>query len=234
MKKRTSQFWLIPRENLAAITKNSSSIAEIIRKCEMISTGGSYKTVKERLSEEGIDYSHISLGIDSNKNRNFFRKKIPLEKILVKGSQYSTTKLKNRLVTELGWEEKCLDCGNRGTWQKKKLVLQLDHINGDSRDNRIENLRFLCPNCHSQTETFSGKSKLKNKCKICSCKVNDKSTKHCQKCFFEKIMPEISFNQRKVERPCREIIIQEVESMGYCATGRKYGVSDNAIRKWLK
>ena len=234
MKNRRSRFWLIPRANLAEITKNSSSIAEIIRKCEMISTGANYKTIKNRLDEEKIDYSHIALGLGSNKARNFIREKMPLDQILIKDSRYGTTKLKKRLISELGWKDECLECGLTGEWQGKKLTLQLDHINGNSKDNRIENLRFLCPNCHSQTETFSGRFNLKNKCKICSCKISGRSTKHCHNCFFEKIMPEISFSQRKVKRPSKEIIIQEVKNLGYCATGRKYGVSDNAIRKWLK
>lgn len=54
-------------------------------------------------------------------------------------------------------EYRCSICGNTGEWNSKKLVLQLDHINGIHNDNRIENLRLLCPNCHSQTDTFCGK-----------------------------------------------------------------------------
>lgn len=59
----------------------------------------------------------------------------------------------------------CECCGNDGEWLGKKISLQLDHINGINNDNRIENLRFLCPNCHSQTDTFGGKNK-NNKMKI--------------------------------------------------------------------
>lgn len=62
--------------------------------------------------------------------------------------------LKRRLINEKKLNYKCALCGNTGGWNNKKLVLQLDHINGDHKDNRIENLRLLCPNCHSQTETF--------------------------------------------------------------------------------
>lgn len=55
-------------------------------------------------------------------------------------------------------EYKCACCGNTGEWNGRPLVLQLDHINGDNCDNRLENLRFLCPNCHSQTDTFAGRN----------------------------------------------------------------------------
>lgn len=69
------------------------------------------------------------------------------------------TRLKKRLVDENILEYKCAICGNTGTWQGKKLTLQLDHINGEHTDNRVENLRFLCPNCHSQTDTFGSRQR---------------------------------------------------------------------------
>lgn len=53
----------------------------------------------------------------------------------------------------------CVECGNNGWWNEIKLILQIDHINGDRHDNRIKNLRILCPNCHSQTQTFGNKNK---------------------------------------------------------------------------
>ena len=55
--------------------------------------------------------------------------------------------------------DKCFECGQENTWQNKKLVLQLDHIDGDSDNNLISNLRLLCPNCHSQTETYGNAGK---------------------------------------------------------------------------
>lgn len=63
-------------------------------------------------------------------------------------------------------EYKCQNCGNDGTWLGKKLCLQLDHVNGRPRDNRLENLRFLCPNCHSQTSTWGAGNKPENRKKI--------------------------------------------------------------------
>jgi DNA-binding transcriptional ArsR family regulator len=80
-----------------------------------------------------------------------------LDTVLLNGRIYSSSALKRRLIKEGVLENKCLWCGIH-TWRGRELVLQLDHVNGDSSDNRRENLRLLCPNCHSQTETFCGKN----------------------------------------------------------------------------
>ncbi len=103
-----------------------------------------------------------------------------------------------------------MGCGNKGNHNGKSLSLHLDHKNGVNNDNRLDNLRFLCPNCHSQTETYSGKANKLIKLKV------------------PKERP------RKVERPQIDILLNEIKENGYSATGRKYGVSDNAIRKWIK
>ena len=67
--------------------------------------------------------------------------------------------LKLRLFTDGYKEIKCEECGIEDKWNGKDIVLELDHINGDKYDNRLENLRILCPNCHSQTETFRGRNR---------------------------------------------------------------------------
>ena len=83
--------------------------------------------------------------------------KIPLNEILDgMHPYYQTLKLKKRLIKEKILENKCAEC-NIVEWNGKQIVLQLDHINGDNSDHRASNLRLLCPNCHSQTDTWCGK-----------------------------------------------------------------------------
>jgi hypothetical protein len=87
-------------------------------------------------------------------------------------------------------EEKCEICEIGNEWNGKPLTLQLDHINGIHLDNRIENLRILCPNCHSQTATFCGRNvSTKNRCLDCNKKIS-KSSKRCLDCalkFYDKM-----------------------------------------------
>tara|TARA_B110000967_G_C18436654_1_gene341181 strand:- start:49 stop:483 length:435 start_codon:yes stop_codon:yes gene_type:complete len=94
-------------------------------------------------------------GITKKKSSGFFK----LEDIFEgKHPQYPTNHLKNRLYVAGIKERKCEECGIE-EWNGKKIIHQLDHVNGISTDNRLENLKVLCPNCHSQTDTFCGKNK---------------------------------------------------------------------------
>ncbi len=226
---------MIPKETLTSIVNSSKSIAEIIRGCEMISSGASYKILKKRLDEDQIDYSHIKLGLGSNKGRRFLsnKNKIPISKILIENSSYNRGHLKKRLLSELGWENKCSKCNNNGDWLGQPLTIQLDHINGISNDNRIENLRLLCPNCHSQTNTHSGKRFVKHFCTFCNKKVS-KNSKYCTECYIKYIHKKQAIKMRKVDRPDLNFLVSEVNLNGYQATGKKYGVTGNTIKKWIK
>ena|ERR1035437_2569729 len=84
------------------------------------------------------------------------------EQVFVENSTYPRHRLKERLIKFMIIDHKCQCCSIEHEWNNKPLILQLDHINGINNDNRLENLRFLCPNCHSQQETFAGKNSKKN------------------------------------------------------------------------
>lgn len=132
----------------------SRNYSQVMRNLGYNSRGGStYVRIVGEIKANGYDTSHFK--------RSTARQEI--SEILVENSEYSNmSRLKERIINEGVLEYKCSLCGNKGEWNDAPLTLQLDHINGVNNDNRLENLRLLCPNCHSQTDTYAGKN-LKNK-----------------------------------------------------------------------
>jgi 5-methylcytosine-specific restriction endonuclease McrA len=175
-------------------------------------------------------------------------KRQDLDAILVKDSTYKyTTALKKRLVRAGLLEYRCYLCGIH-EWENKELTLEMDHANGDRNDNRIDNLRLLCPNCHSQTPTHGSKNgryrindKLKraitagrrkqkyktNKCVDCQKGISYGATQ-CKSCYGK------DREQTKISWPPVEELFKRVRDEGYSAVARDLGVSDNAVRKRIK
>jgi hypothetical protein len=159
---KRSVIWKIKKTILEKVVKNKTSFADILRQFQMSADGGNARTLQKRLSEDEIDFSHIKCGRNSNKGRkrtNPSPLQIPLSKVMVKNSNYSRYNLKRRLIDGGILKNECLECGLGPEWKGLKLVLILDHINGIHNDNRRKNLRLLCPNCNSQTQTFAGRNK---------------------------------------------------------------------------
>lgn len=154
-----SIVYKVSDEELKTAVKNSTSIRQTLISLNLNETGTAYRVFKRRVETLGIDTSHFTgKGYLKGKTHNWATK-TPLKNILVKKSSYGTSYLKKRLLDEGLLEYKCYGVGCGITdWLDKPIVLQLDHINGDPEDHRIENLRLLCPNCHSQTETFAGRN----------------------------------------------------------------------------
>ncbi len=138
-------------EQLKPLIDNSKSKAEILEKMGVTLKAGNYRTLKRYFDKYNIDNDLYK----GNPKRNANRVKYSDSEVFCENSQYNSAHLKNRILSSNLLEYKCVGCGNTGEWNGKKLVLQIDHINGINTDNRISNLRFMCPNCHSQTETFS-------------------------------------------------------------------------------
>lgn len=150
-----SKIYQVSDEKFIQIVKEADSYSDCLRALGLHTSGGSSTDIlKKRIRELNcsIEHFHSKEKVSSNK-------KYSLDEILVKNSSYANiSRLKIRLVNEKRLEYKCANCGLT-EWLGQPISLQLDHINGINNDHRIENLRFLCPNCHSQTETFAGKNK---------------------------------------------------------------------------
>lgn len=224
MRPKTSPIWKITKEDLEKIVKTSSTITAILSHFGLSNKGGQSKTLQRRLVEDSIDFSHIPLGRGANKGT---KKLTPnhqrtLESVLVEGSTYNRCHLKKRLL-DLGLlKNQCNECGQLPEWNGKPLSLQIDHINGVSNDNRLENLRILCPHCHSQTPTFAGRN-LKKESTTPKPSEMDPNWRHAPR-----------INTRKVDRPSKEDLKRLLWEMPTRQIAAQFGVSDNAVGKWAK
>ena len=146
------------KEKLEEAVKNCNNISQVCRYFGKYPKGGTYEVIKSRIKFYNIDISHF-LGKSSHCGYNHTgscKRKTP-DQILTKNKIYreKASKLR-RCLLELDYSYECSIC-KINSWNNKEITLEIDHINGDWTNCEKENLRFLCPNCHSQTDTYSGK-----------------------------------------------------------------------------
>jgi hypothetical protein len=146
-------------EMLIAAVMGSKSYRSVIKKLGLVPAGGNYVQVKWRVKDLGLDTSHFTgkgWNVDMQDVRTPAR---PLKELLVNGGRSQSNKLKRRLFQAGILSPKCSKCGWATVAPDGRVPVELDHINGDRNDNRLENLRILCPNCHSLTSTYRGLNK---------------------------------------------------------------------------
>jgi hypothetical protein len=151
--------WTI--EQLEDAVKHSTSIRQVIRKLGLRGAGSNYAQMHKYIEEFALNIDHFK-GQAWNKGLQLVGKpRLTLDQILVNGSTFQSYKLKQRLIAASLKPSECELCGWAKITPDGRLPLELDHINGNRWDNRLENLRILCPNCHSHTPTYRAKNRKK-------------------------------------------------------------------------
>lgn len=250
-RKKSTQELNIPIKEFKSMVACSKNWHDLAKRYN----GKSYvEFIKKVVKKENIDVSHFK-----HNKTNKLGYKYKLKDLLILNSDYKPKNqvLKKRLIEENIVKDMCSICNQSTIWNNKKLVLHLDHINGNKYDNRIENIRIICPNCHSQTNTYCGKKNkvdyniLSNKqkfdtvlkqlmryfsknkggrCQDCNIRIYVKS-KRCNECNRKN---SIQYKRKVKNRPSVEQLLREVKETSYVAVGRKYGVADTTIKKWIK
>lgn len=234
----------------------SVNLREVLRCLGIIPAGGNYETTKRRISKLGIDTSHFT-GLPSHP---VYKEPRPIEEYLIDGKTVSTDRLRRRLIREGVFERKCHSC-NLTDWLSRPIPLELDHVDGRRENNKLDNLRLLCPNCHALTGTYRGRNQEKHKValiKACSGPVAQlvggnplkmgtgrvrippgppKLCADCQKPISRSAIrcrscTKIGVNA-SIEWPEVSVLLENLKIKSYCQLAKELGVSDNAIRKHL-
>lgn len=157
----------MPRDEFITLVRSCASVGQVLAHFGFKNKGGNNRTVFERIAHEKIvlEPGTYGRGLRSNAGRKFgpSASRAPDAAIFVADSPHSRAVARKRVITDNLLPYVCAVCGNKGIWLGRLLSLVLDHINGKPNDHRLKNLRFLCPNCNSQTDTFAGRANSKQR-----------------------------------------------------------------------
>jgi len=235
----------VPRyseDEARAAVAASLSYAGALRNLCLCATGGNWRTL--RIWTERWEIATTHFDPRAAQRHALSRRPRPLSEVLVEGSSYSRNHLKNRLYREGLKERRCEMCGVDELWNGRRMSLILDHINGVRDDHRYDNLRIICPNCAATLDTHCGrKNRLvapERACLLCGEDFEPRfdTQRYCSRTCGTRAPRSnrgvANLAMRRVERPPYDQLLDEIATAGYSAVGRRYGVSDNAIRKWVR
>jgi hypothetical protein len=205
---------------------NSRSVSGVLHLLQRSKVGTNYKLVLEAVVRLNLDTRHW--GKPRRQTRD-------LRQVFVEESVIDRGQVKRLIIRESLIPYLCELCGLGSNWNNKKLVLRLDHRNGVRNDDRLENLRFLCPNCDSQTDTFCGRNRPKGKdprhrCLDCPAMTTGPRCRSCSSKHQHKLNPQPT----KIVWPPIPQIQAALQASNMLAVAKTLGVSDNALRKHLR
>ena len=223
----------------ANIVKNSNSYSDCVRKLGYKAcTGVLIRLVRERIKLLDIDISHFV------KHESIKRS---FDNVFCKNSTAKGKVLRKWYKEGNYTPYICAICGQEPFWNGKEMSLILDHINGINNDHRLENLRWVCPNCNIQLETSNGKNKIRKERKIyyccdCGTELKYKNSTRCTKCHYENVKKQhiVDANKNSYSFPnankivYREELKELIRTKPFTQVGTYYGVTDNTVRKWCK
>ena len=199
-------------QELRQMVSESTSMRELSRKLGYTSIGNNSKTIYSRLEKYNISTDHFNGMAQGVVKRS-------VENVFIEDSTASQCTLRKWYIKGEYSEYKCAICGLEPFWNGKELTLTLDHVNGKNHDNRLENLRWVCPNCDRQLPTFGAKNPNKKTAYTIKEKEQIKSEKNTS-----------------TMRPSKDILEKVLKNNkgNFSAVGRQFKVSDNSVRKWCK
>lgn len=226
---KRSIIWKMPIDEFNALVARCFTFKEILDYFGFNTSNSA--TIKRRIKADNVDCSHIPQGFAANRGRHFWNKPpIPFDKLFIENSPHSRGTVKRYIIKHKLILYKCATCNLEPEWNGKPLVLILDHINGKRNNCRLDNLRFVCPNCDHQSSTFGSRNIAQpHICIICGIKIQCKST-YCMKCANNRDRTKT----RKVDRPSKEQLYKMVWSIPTTTIARQYGITDKAVSRWCK
>lgn len=146
------------RDQLVAAVQESKSLRQVVLRLGLNESGGTFLTMKRRLLDWQVDTSHF-LGKGAGRDTQPHNA-VPLDDVLENKTYLRSSYLKEKLLRAGKLQHRCMgnDCGLT-EWRGKPLVLELDHVDGNKKNNSLDNLKLLCPNCHSQTDTWRNRKR---------------------------------------------------------------------------
>ncbi len=219
----------------------SLSLTGVLRELGLRPAGGNFRQLRRWITEWEIATDHFDP--DAGRRAGIARRGAPLEDYMVEHSTYSRATLKHRLFSE-GYKTRCCElCGQGEQWRGTRMSLILDHINGVADDHRLENLQVVCPNCAATLPTHCGRNNrtaTELPCARCGivfrprAKTQRFCSRDCGQRGADKRAGLPRPDQRKVPRPPLDELQADVQARGWSAVARTHGVSDNAVRKWVR